>query len=510
MTKLRVGIYLRLSNEDKLKNDESESIKNQRKMLMDYIDKNDSLVFKDEYSDENLSGAGTYRPEFERLIGDCEKGLIDVVLCKSQSRFSRDMEIVEKYLNNKFKEWNVRFIGVSDNTDTANNGNKKARQITGLVNEWFLEDVSENIRSAFKAKMNSGEFISPFAPYGYMISSSDNNKLIVDEEASLVVKKIFHLYLKGFGYKEIVKYLNDQNIDSPSLYKYKHGCRLNVVSQRPRELIKWNLNAVKTILNNEVYIGNLVQGKRTTVSYKNHKIVKRDKKDWITVPNTHKAIITNKVFNKVQEEIRTRTRVSSKNTIVHPFSHKVYCGLCNKSMRKKNSSKHQYLVCENPNCRNRHSIRYDVLEELILGNVNELCERYCDKFFITKAVNRQLNEQNKEHSKNITHLKEQYERKLSLTLKCLKDVYYDRTTGLINEDQFQMLLNEYNKDIDDIKKYLHHLNDELNLNGEKEIVLDNILPFNKLTRVIVQEFIQKIIVGELIQDSRKIFIKWNL
>ena len=179
-------------------------------------------------------------------------------------------------------------------------------------------------------------------------------------------------------------------------------------------------------------------------------------------------------------------------------------------MRKKNSSKHQYLVCENPNCPNRHSIRYDVLEELILGNVNELCERYCDKYFITKEVNRQLNGQNKEHSKNITHLKEQYERKLSATLKCLKDVYYDRTTGLINEDQFQMLLNEYNKDIDDIKRYLNHLNDELNLNGEKEIVLDNKLPFNKLTRVIVQEFIQKIIVGELIQDSRKIIIKWNL
>ena len=136
---LRVVIYLRLSNEDRdkiNKDDDSESIKNQRNMLLDYIEKNPQFMLVDEYCDEDLSGAGTYRPEFERLIRDCENGKIDVVLCKSQSRFSRDMEIVEKYINNKFKEWNIRFIGLSDNADTDNSGNKKSRQINGLVNEW--------------------------------------------------------------------------------------------------------------------------------------------------------------------------------------------------------------------------------------------------------------------------------------------------------------------------------------------------------------------------------------
>ena len=153
---LRVVIYLRLSDEDKdkvNKSDDSESIKNQRNLLLEEINKRTEFILVDEYCDEDLSGAGTFRPEFERLIRDCENGRLDVVLCKSQSRFSRDMEIVEKYINNKFKEWNIRFIGLSDNADTDNSGNKKSRQINGLVNEWYLEDVSDNIRSAFNSKM---------------------------------------------------------------------------------------------------------------------------------------------------------------------------------------------------------------------------------------------------------------------------------------------------------------------------------------------------------------------
>ena len=239
----RVGIYLRLSQEDKdkiNKENDSESIKNQRNMLMDYIDKHKEFIFIDEYCDEDLSGAGTYRPQFERLIKDCENKKIDIVLCKSQSRFSRDMEIVEKYINNKFKEWNIRFIGISDNADTNVIGNKKARQINGLVNEWYLEDVSNNIRSAFNSKMRQGEFISPFAAFGYEVSNIDNNKLLIDPIASEIVKKIFNLYLKGLGYLSIAKYLNDKNIPSPSLYKYQKGIKLNIVSNKPRDEIKWN------------------------------------------------------------------------------------------------------------------------------------------------------------------------------------------------------------------------------------------------------------------------------
>ena len=319
----KVGIYLRLSNEDKdkiNKNNPSESIKNQRNMLLDYINKHQEFILIDEYCDEDLSGAGTYRPEFERLISDCEKRKLDIVLCKSQSRFSRDMEIVERYINNKFKE---------------NYGNKKSRQINGLVNEWYLEDVSNNIRSAFNSKMKEGEFISPFAAFGYEISKENNNKLIIDPFASDIVKEIYNLYLKGFGYTKIVKYLNDKNIPSPSLYKYQKNIKLNIVSNKPRESIKWNPNTIKTILTNELYIGNLIQGKRTTVSYKNHKIINKPKNKWIKKENTHAAIIDKNIFDKVQLEIKKRTKPLKSTGLVHSFSGKIFCLECKNHLRKK-------------------------------------------------------------------------------------------------------------------------------------------------------------------------------
>ena len=204
----RVGIYLRLSDEDtdKInKSDDSESIKNQRYLLLNEVNKHPNYLLIDEYCDENLSGAGTYRPEFERLIKDCENGKLDIVICKSQSRFSRDMEVIERYIHNKFVEWGIRFIGIVDNADTNVSGNKKARQINGLVNEWYLEDVSKNIRSAFDAKMKEGEFISPFASFGYEVSKENNNKLVIDPIAGEIVKRIYSLYLQGYGLTGVAK-----------------------------------------------------------------------------------------------------------------------------------------------------------------------------------------------------------------------------------------------------------------------------------------------------------------
>ena len=166
----RVGVYCRLSDEDRDKknvNDDSDSIQNQKSMLLKYA-LNNSWEVVDIYSDDDYSGAGTYRPDFERMIRDCESGRINLVLCKTQSRFSRDMEIIEKYLHNKFVEWGVRFISIVDNADTNIKGNKKARQINGLINQWYLEDLSANIKDSLSNKRDDGLFMGSFAPYGYM------------------------------------------------------------------------------------------------------------------------------------------------------------------------------------------------------------------------------------------------------------------------------------------------------------------------------------------------------
>ena len=514
----RVAIYLRLSIEDKDKlnrTDDSESIKNQRHMLMEVINNNPSYNLVCEYCDEDLSGAGTFRPEFERLIKDCENGKIDIVLCKSQSRFSRDMEIVERYINNKFKEWNVRFISLSDNADTENPGNKKSRQINGLVNEWYLEDVSNNIRSAFNSKMKQGEFISPFAPFGYLVDSNDNNKLVVDKVVSLVVKDIFNLYLKGYGYSAIAKYLNDKNIPSPSLYKYRQGIKLNVVSNKKRDEIKWNSNAIKTILKNEVYLGKLVQGKRTTVSYKNHKIINKDKSLWISYPNTHEAIIDKDTFYKVQKEMKNRTKPRSSNT-VHLFSGKAFCLDCGHYLRKKNSSRHEYLVCSNNViCSNKSSIRYDKLESIVLSEVNKLLDKFYDEELLKDKVNKKYNEVYKEKIESLESELVNINRKIDESKDYLQSLYEDKVNDVISTQVFNTLISNYE---DNLNKYYKQLND---VNKKINIYKDNIKSFDDkiiskykkldcLNRVSVNEFIDKIYVGKVKDNIRNIKIKWNL
>jgi len=513
----RVGIYLRLSSEDKDKDvgEDSESIKNQRNMLIDYINRMPNFFLVDEYCDEDLSGAGTYRPEFERLIKDCELQRLDVVLCKSQSRFSRDMEIVEKYINNKFREWNIRFIGLSDNADTQVAGNKKARQINGLVNEWYLEDVSLNIRSAFLAKMKQGECIAPFAAYGYKINPVNNNQLIIDEEASLIVKEIYQLYLKGYGFLKIAKYLNERNIPSPSYYKYLKGIKLNVVSNKLRKDIKWNANAIKTILTNEVYIGNLIQGKRTTVSYKNHKIVSRDKSKWVRMCNTHEAIIDKDTFNKVQGFIKDRVRYIKRDGKIHNLAGKIYCFECLNKMRKKKTVKYNYLVCTKYDqfreCCNNYSIRYDELESILLNKINNMIDKYLDKSIIEREFNKEFEniykiKRNDEDIKNLSNKKDD-------NFRYLKKIYEDKVNGLIDDDMFLMLRDNYSKQ----NKYYNSLIDRLNKDREsyieRDIILERLLGrfinIKILNRMIVEEFIDKVYVGKIDSNRRNIFIMWN-
>ncbi len=489
--------------------------------MLEEIKKHPEYILVDEYSDEDLSGAGTYRPEFERLIADCEKGILDIVLCKSQSRFSRDMEIIEKYLHNKFLEWNIRFISLSDNADTANAGNKKSRQINGLVNEWYLEDVSNNIRSAFKAKMKNGEFISPFAPFGYEVSKLDNNKLVVDSDASEIVQDIFRMYLEGYGFLGIANYLNEKKIPSPSLYKYNKGIKLNIVSHRPREEIKWSSNAIKSILTNEVYLGHLVQGKRTTVSYKNHKIKRKDKKEWIKFENTHEGIIDKDTFERVQKILKERTKAMKNNSMVHLFSGKVICNECKGKFRKKSSSKHDYLVCSNysisKNCINHKSIRYDELENIILKEINEKIKGYYDETFVKEKWNKNICK-NKDRNRKLLNKKyTDINKKIEEINNYVKSLYEDKVNGIITSEQFQFLSLQYNQSIESYKKQSRLIEEHIqSIENKKNDFLDCNHFFSKdgfkeLSKIIIDTFIKRIYIGMIDTKTldRNIVIVWD-
>lgn len=224
---MKVAIYCRLSKDDEVRKklsakNESESIQNQKSILIQYaIDRGYDI--HDIYVDEDYSGADRDRPAFNRLIEDASQHKFDIVLAKSQSRFTRDMELVEKYLHGKFMEWGIRFIAVVDHADTDDVGNKKSRQINGLVNEWYLEDLSSNVRTVLTHKRKAGQYIGSFALYGYQKDPTDHNHLIVDPEAAEVVRKIFAMALDGFGVPKIVRTLNEAGIPNPTSYKHSHG-----------------------------------------------------------------------------------------------------------------------------------------------------------------------------------------------------------------------------------------------------------------------------------------------
>jgi len=185
----RVAIYCRLSKEDD-KQGESESIQNQKSMLLSHALKQEWEVVGI-YADDDFSGTDSDRPEWLKMLAECEDGNIDIVLCKTQSRFSRDMGVIEKYIHGKFIEWRIRFVSIVDNADSSNKGNKKARQIMALTNEWYVEEISDNIRAVFKDKMGKGEYIATFAPYGYKKNSEVKNTIVIDDNTAPIVRQIY-------------------------------------------------------------------------------------------------------------------------------------------------------------------------------------------------------------------------------------------------------------------------------------------------------------------------------
>lgn len=529
----KVGVYCRLSDEDrykKNKNDDSESITNQKSMLLKYaLEKGWDVV--DIYSDDDYSGAGVYRPDFDRLIKDCESGRINLVLCKTQSRFSRDMEQIEKYLHNKFIEWGVRFVSIVDNADTLNESNKKSRQINGLINEWYLEDLSANIKKSLKNKREDGLYMGSFAPYGYLKDPNDKHKLIIDENVAYVVKDIFDMYYKGMGYRTIANELNKRGILKPTLYKKTLGSNYRNLQHERMGTGNWTSNTIARILKNEAYAGNLVQGKRTSISYKNHKSKNVPETEWCTCNGTHEAIVDKEIFDYVQKRLGHNER-PLKSGKVHMLSQKVYCKECGRVfMRSCFNSKttggvitrKAYLQCKGAKkygiCPNNSSIRGEVLEEYILKKINTLIEK-CNQSYLKSNYEKELKLKNGTQMKinNLNKELSYNEKKIAQRKVYFKNLYEDKMNGLISEEDFKDLRNEYTKDVEESENRINEIKKEvyiLEKNKDSNIEVDNIIKkykhIKELNKYIIDEFIKRINIGILNKETntRDIEIIWN-
>ena len=334
------ALYCRLSKEDENRREESESITNQKAILTAFAAQHGWRIYKT-YVDEDRSGADGRRPGFLAMLADAAAGRFGILLCKSQSRFTRDMEAVEKYIHGSFKQWGVRFVTVIDGADTENHGNKKARQINGLVNEWYLEDLSENVRTVLDCKRACGQYIGSFALYGYQKDPADHGKLKIDPEAAAVVRRIFALYQSGESMRAIAMRLNADGIAAPAQYKAAQ------YSAYPQSGDGWNKTTVARILKNEMYTGVMIQGRQRKISYKSKVRIDVPEENWLRVPGTHEAIVTKSQFDAVQQRARSTRRLSACNQD-DPLAGLVYCGNCGSRMVRTTGGKDgrlHYLRC---------------------------------------------------------------------------------------------------------------------------------------------------------------------
>ena len=512
---MKVAIYCRLSEEDKNKQsetDDSGSIQNQKTMLLQYAMEQEWELYNI-YSDDDYTGADRRRPEFNRLLKDAQQHKFDIILCKTQSRFTRELELVEKYIHGLFPIWGIRFISIVDNADTANKGNKKSRQINGLVNEWYLEDMSENIRSVLTNRRVNGFHIGAFALYGYKKDPDQKGHLIIDEEAAAVVREVFTLFAQGYGKTTIARILNDRGIPNPTEYKRLHGLRYQQPKTKNSTL--WKYFAISDMLINEIYIGNMVQGKYGSVSYKTKQNKPRPKSEWYIVEGTHEPIIDRELWDRVQALISQRAKPFDIGTI-GLFARKARCANCGYTMRSsKNRGKH-YLQCSN-----RHVakdacigsfISVDKLEQLVTRELNRLAAEYLDKDEL---------EQNIEFSDNLQGQKNRllsdiavYEKKVAEYSKGIRELYMDKVKGLISESDYAEMSTEFTADRDrlerviaDGQKQLSEIEEKIAAGDNRHELIEQYTNLEHLTREIVETLIDYISVSKRIPGTRDVPIE---
>ncbi len=385
-TLYKAAIYLRLSKEDGDK-EESYSISNQRDLAMDFLSNNPDITLVEEMVDDGYSGSNFNRPRFQQMIDKITTGEINCVIVKDLSRFARDYIGSGYYLEKLFPSKRVRFISINDKIDYKIDDSSNTRlimEIKNVMNDSYIRDISVKIRSQFEIKRKKGEYIGAFTVYGYVKSTEDKHKLVVDKDAAEVVKTIFNMRMQGISASAIADKLNRLCVPSPAEYKKLSGSKFNANLQKKYKA-EWSAKAVIRILKNEIYTGTLIQGTRTTANYKVKKVIEKDRSEWAIIPNNHEAIITQIQFNTVQKLVSRDTRITPGNSEPYLFSGFIECADCHCSLiRKKakyNDKIYVYYMCSTNKlgygCTS-HRVNESAIYSSVLSAINIYCENVSD------------------------------------------------------------------------------------------------------------------------------------
>ena len=384
----RAACYCRLSDDD-ANDGTSVSIETQITIHKQYCEQN-HIQIVDFYCDDGYTGTNFERPEFKRMMNDVKNHRVNAVIVKDLSRFGRETIFVNYYTQMFFPENNIAFIIIADNTIITPNGRYDIMlALKSAINEMYPAEISEKVRQANTAKSKNGEFLHPYCPYGYVKSTTERNKLVIDEEYAPIVRQLFEMVAyKGLGAVEMCKYLYENQIPNPTaMRERKEGVftRKNPYS--------WNKSTIINLLHNEVYTGKIIYGKTRKVNFKSRKIVDVDRSEWIICENAHEAIVSQELFDDVQKKLEVRRRDRKPQYIENIFKSVIKCADCGSPMyiiSPKSGNRSTYFVCGrsqnrkgDPERCTTHNIKYDDLCSAVLTDVNSViadCQADSEKF----------------------------------------------------------------------------------------------------------------------------------
>ncbi|MBE6811084.1 MAG: recombinase family protein [Ruminococcaceae bacterium] len=509
----KTALYLRLSRDDGDKA-ESNSIASQREILKEYVKQRPDMEIHDIYVDDGYSGTNFDRPDFNRMMDDIYAGKVNCVIVKDLSRFARNHTEGGTYLDKTFVKLGVRFIAINNQIDIGISGISSFDDlikvgITNLMNEGQAATTSVNVRGTLNLRRQQGKFIGSFPTYGYLKDPDDKHHLIIDEETAPIVRMIFERFIAGESIIGITKNLNEMGIPNPSMYKKQKGYNYKHPSGRSNDGL-WPDSSVRRILQNRMYLGDMVQGRNTTYSYKIKQCRAIPKDEWIVVEGTHEPIIDQETFDNAQALFNKHIRKSPKKNNVDLFSGLVRCADCKRIMNKKTNQHsygtYHYYRCvtsrklKKSACTN-HTIRIDKLEEAVLLVVQNMINTAITMSDMLEKIN-----SNSKRKIESTHIQKALstasaEREKLVTM--IADLYPDWKSGAITQDEYQILKERLNEKLSVVDEKIVSLNKsaEQFKNGITE-ENDFVAHFKKhgnieyLTRPLLTELVEEIFVNE--------------
>ena len=451
--RLNAAAYIRLSKEDGDKS-ESLSVANQRMLLTEFVKKQRDLYLYDVYIDDGYTGTNFIRPGFQRMLQDIEDKKVECVIVKDLSRLGRNMPKVSEYVNEYFPDKKVRFIAVNDGIDKQyydiDISDTMMIDVKNMFNGFYPRDISKKVRSTFKTKQSNGQFIGAFACFGYKKSKEDHNKLEVDDYAAEVVRRIFSMYLSGLGQNTIARRLNDEGIPCPAEYKKRCGLHYHN-GNRLSTTLYWTYSTVRRILQNEIYIGNMVQNKSfRQICKKSAVSLPRDK--WIVVENTHRPIIDKETWEKVQALLKRNVRQTGLDGNIHIFAGFLKCGDCGRAMVKLKRKGDDCFNCGSYNRYGNklctiHRITERELEEIVLNDLNFIIKSVKDiKLLIEEEQNKQ-----KRSRAGLPGGIQEYQLEINRFTRKKEQAYEDYSDGIISKEDYLRYQEKYENQIRDAR-----------------------------------------------------------